>query len=187
MTPWTMWNEPMPKWRTAQKQHQCQGDGCAKVIAPGERYLDRGLRHPTHSHLRYCQECAEPVIAMANNYHFFRGRSDFPNRYQQHISSPQWQVLKRQVIEQRGSRCERCGQESASLQLHHVHYRSLRSEQPGDVELLCAECHKRADEARAAKNRPKHIEPKEGWIIGPDGEHWGKLDPEMTYAVWPSM
>jgi hypothetical protein len=22
---------------TAQKQHQCQGDGCAKVIAPGER------------------------------------------------------------------------------------------------------------------------------------------------------
>ena len=41
-----MWNEPMPKWRTARKQHQCQGDGCAKVIAPGERYLDRALRHP---------------------------------------------------------------------------------------------------------------------------------------------
>ena len=28
-----MWDEPMPKWRKAQKQHQCQGDGCAKVTA----------------------------------------------------------------------------------------------------------------------------------------------------------
>jgi len=35
-----MWNEPMPTWRTARKQHQCQGDGCAQVIAVGERYLD---------------------------------------------------------------------------------------------------------------------------------------------------
>ena len=41
-----MWNEPMPKWRKAQKQHQCQGEGCARIIAPGERYLDQALRHP---------------------------------------------------------------------------------------------------------------------------------------------
>src|SRR6516164_7520400 len=68
-----MRNEPMPKWRTAQKQHQCQGDGCAKVIAPGDRYLDQALTHPTNSHLRYCQECAEPVIQRANGYHFFNG------------------------------------------------------------------------------------------------------------------
>lgn len=151
-----MWNEPMPTWRTARKQHQCQGDGCAKVIAPGERYLDRALRHPTNSHLRYCQECAEPVIARANGYHFFNGRSDFPDRYQRRISSAQWKSLKRKIIEQRRSRCERCGQVSASLHLHHAHYRSLGSEQPEDVELLCPECHTGADEARAAKSRPTH-------------------------------
>jgi hypothetical protein len=143
-----MWGEPMPKWRTAQKQHQCQGDGCAKVIAPGERYLDRALRQPTHGHLRYCQECAEPVIQRANGYHFFNGRNDFPDRYHQRISSVQWKSLKREIIKQRGNGCERCGQVSASLALHHVHYRSLGSEQPEDVELLCPECHTRADEAR---------------------------------------
>jgi hypothetical protein len=70
-----MWNEPMPKWRTARKQYQCQGDGCAKVIAPGERYLDSALRHRTNSPLRYCQECAKPIIARANDYHMFRGRN----------------------------------------------------------------------------------------------------------------
>jgi hypothetical protein len=63
------------------------------------------------------------------------GRND--DRYHQYISSVQWKSLKHKVIEQRGNRRERCGQESASLALHHVHYRSLGSEQPEDVELLC--------------------------------------------------
>ncbi|MGA8825717.1 MAG: hypothetical protein WB613_23120 [Pseudolabrys sp.] len=46
-----MLGEPMPKWRKAQKQHQCQS--CAKVIAYGERYLDRPLREPAHSAVVY--------------------------------------------------------------------------------------------------------------------------------------
>ncbi len=178
-----MWGEPMPKRRKAQEQHQCQGDGCAKVIARGERYLDRALRHPTNSHLRYCRECAEPVIARANGYHFFNGRNDFPDRYRQSISSEQWKILKRKVIEQRGNRCQRCGQEGASLALHHLHYRSLGTEQPEDVELLCRECHTAADAARAAKSRPKHEEPQEGVIVGIDGDHWGRLDPDMIYLL----
>src|SRR5262245_53556781 len=104
-----MWNEPMPKWRTARKQYQCQGDACAKSIDPGERYLDRSLRDPANSHLRYCEKCAEPVIARAEGYHFFNGRDDFPDRYEQHISSARWKNLRCEIIEQRGNRCERCG------------------------------------------------------------------------------
>lgn len=183
-----MWGEPMPTWRKAQKQHQCQGGGCTKVIAPGERYLDQSLRHPTKRHLRYCQECAEPVIQRANSYHFFNGRNDFPDRYNERISSAQWKNLKRKVIEQRGNQCERCGQESASLALHHKHYRSFGSEQSEDVELLCPRCHKEADEVRAAKNRPVAKNwPKrgeEGLIVGIDGEaRWGKFDPDTIYIV----
>jgi 5-methylcytosine-specific restriction endonuclease McrA len=178
-----MWNEPMPKWRTARKQYQRWGDGCAKVIAPGARYLDRAIRDPEHSHLRYCQECAEPVMARANSYHFFDGRNDFPDRYEQRISSAQWKSLKSEIIEHRGNRCERCRQVSVSLELHHVHYRSLGSEQPEDVELLCPECHTGGDEARAAKSRPKRDDPQEGWIVGIDGDYWGKFDPDTIYIV----
>jgi hypothetical protein len=47
--------------------------------------------------------------------------------------------------------------------------------------LLCLECHTGADDARAAKGRPKRDEPEEGWIVGPDGEHWGMLDPDTVY------
>jgi hypothetical protein len=119
---------------------------------------------------------------MANGYHFFNGRNDFSDRYEQRISSAQWKLLKRNIIEQRGSRCEQCGQEGGSLALHHLHYRTVGNERLEDVELLCAECHTRADEARAGKSRPKYVEREEGWIVGPDGKaHWGKFDPDMIY------
>lgn len=178
-----MWSEPKPTWRTARKQHQCQGDGCAKVIAQGERYLDRSLRDAANSHLRYCQDCAAPILERANSYHFFNGRSDFPDRYQQCISGGQWKSLKLEVIEQRGNRCERCKREGVSLELHHLHYRCLGNEHPKDVELLCVDCHVRADEARKSKGRSKRDTPDEGWIIGPDGDRWGKFDPATTYFV----
>jgi hypothetical protein len=75
--------------------------------------------------------------------------------YNCHIGSPEWKRFRCEVIKQRGNRCERCRQVTASLQLHHLHYRSLGSEHPEDVELLCPKCHTSADEARAAKSRPK--------------------------------
>jgi 5-methylcytosine-specific restriction endonuclease McrA len=82
-------------------------------------------------------------------------RHSWRNDYNWHIGSTEWKRLKREVIEQRGHQCERCMQVSAYLELHHKHYHSLESEQPEDVELLCPKCHKAADEARAAKSRPK--------------------------------
>jgi hypothetical protein len=124
---------------------------------------------------------AANLVGRAKGYHIFQGRNDFSDRYQQRISSARWKSLKRKVIEQRGYRCERCAQESASLALHHVHYRTLGSEQPEDVELLCRECHTGADEAREAKNRPKRDDPQEGLIVGIDGDHWGKFDPDTIY------
>lgn len=181
-----MWNDPMPSWRTARKQHQCQGDGCVRVIASGERYLDRLVRDPenSHSHLRYCQECAGPVLDRAKGFADGRNKSDFPDRYQQRISSAQWQSLKREIVAQRGSRCERCNSEGPSLDLHHLHYRSVGNEHPEDVVLLCRDCHAEADKTRSAK-RPQRDDPMEGLIVGPDGDHWGKLDPDAIYLVLP--
>ena len=180
-----MWNEQKPKWRTAQKPHQCQGEGCSKVIGRGERYLDRAGRHLENQHLRYCQTCAPPVLERADNYHHFRGRSDFADRYQQHISSPEWKRLKDRLLTQRGSKCERCGQDSVSLELHHLHYRSLGDEQPEDVELLCRDCHVHADEARAGKGSLKGTNSDEGLIVGSNGDYWGKFDPNTIYIPLP--
>ena len=84
-----------------------------------------------------------------------RVRHSWMHDYNGHIGSAKWERFRREVIEQRGNRCERCGHVSAYLELHHKHYHSLGNEQPEDVELLCPKCHKGADEARAAKSRAK--------------------------------
>jgi hypothetical protein len=120
-------------------------------------------------------------MARANGYHFFNGRNDFPDRYDQCISSTEWKNLRSKIIEERGNRCERCREQSVPLELHHVHYRSLGNEQPEDVQLLCGECHTRADGAR----RPESEYPQEGLIAGINGDHWGKFDPNATYIPLP--
>jgi 5-methylcytosine-specific restriction endonuclease McrA len=175
-----MWGEPLPTWRRAQKSYQCQGDGCTRIIAPGDRYLDKSLRDPKHGHLRYCQECAKPVLESAESYHFFR-RNDFPERYQRHIASSRWKELRLKIIEQRGGKCQRCNSDSLDLELHHLHYRSLGNELPEDVELLCPKCHETADAAR----RPRRKDSDEGWIVDADGEHWSKFDPKTVYIPLP--
>jgi hypothetical protein len=53
-------------------------------------------------------------MARVNGHHFFNGRSDFPDRYDQRISSAEWKSVKGKIIEQRGNRCERCGEENVS-------------------------------------------------------------------------
>ena len=159
-----MWNEPMPKWRTAQKQHQCEGDGCAKVIAPRRALSRQALRQPHIAISDTVRSAPSPssggptgitsstvamifLIAIINAFPMGNGRA-----------------LKRKVIEKRGNRCQRCEQEIASLHLHHVHYRSFGSERPEDVELLCTECHTRADEARAAERRRNTKSPKKAGL-----------------------
>jgi 5-methylcytosine-specific restriction endonuclease McrA len=100
-------------------------------------------------------------MAMAEGYHCFNGRNEFAARYQKYISSGEWKRRKLKIIEQRGNQCERCKLVGVSIEVHHVHYRSLGNEKPEDFELLCRECHAAADEARAAKGRPRRAEPPE--------------------------
>ena len=43
-----------------------------------------------------------------------------------------------------GYRCERCGFHGTDkqMELHHLHYDTLGREQTGDVQVLCARCHR---------------------------------------------
>jgi hypothetical protein len=105
------------------------------------------------------QEKAKESASMKRQYYkrsFFpdgRGRHLWMHGYHRHIGSAKWERFRRELIEQRGNRCEQCGQEGGSLVLHHLHYKTLGNEQPEDVQLLCRDCHERADEKRAAVNR----------------------------------
>lgn len=172
-----MWNDSRPTWRNATKQYSCQGEGCTNVIVRGERYLDKTLREPANTHHRYCYACGETSM----EYESIRRGNDFGDRYQDRIASADWKTLKHKLVSQRGNRCERCACESTTLALHHKHYKSLGQELPDDLELLCADCHKEADEKRDHNYRPKYREPSRGWIVGPNGDEWSELEEGQIY------
>lgn len=73
-------------------------------------------------------------------------------QYLSHIYSSGWRAMRQHLMERRGGRCERC-HDIAPLSLHHKDYRSLGNERAQDVELLCADCHRIADEERAAEGQ----------------------------------
>ena len=72
-----------------------------------------------------------------------------------YLSGPHWRRMKSCVGTLVGNRCEACGRESEDgerLQLHHKHYKTVGRERLEDVELLCPECHPKADMHRQFLN-----------------------------------
>jgi hypothetical protein len=71
--------------------------------------------------------------------------------YAEHMASPEWAAFRARIIERRGARCQRCGKtekEAGCVQVHHRTYDRLGRERDADVEVLCPDCHVRADAAR---------------------------------------
>lgn len=61
-------------------------------------------------------------------------------KYRVYIKSPAWQARRKQWFDKFGWHCQRCGS-TKSLQLHHLHYRTLGRERDQDLEGLCGICH----------------------------------------------
>jgi hypothetical protein len=61
--------------------------------------------------------------------------------YAIYLSSPLWRLRRRIWIVQARGRCERCGSRRR-LTIHHRTYGSLGRERPGDVAVLCWDCHR---------------------------------------------
>jgi|SRR4249920_1352980 len=66
-------------------------------------------------------------------------------------ASPEWEEKRQQKLAEASYQCERCGRKQAdgwTLHVHHWTYERLFHELMRDLEVLCEEHHKAADEAR---------------------------------------
>lgn len=64
--------------------------------------------------------------------------------YSEKLKSPKWQKKRLELLEQRGWKCEGCGEESKTLHVHHSYY--SKDNLPWQYEdwaykVLCEECH----------------------------------------------
>jgi hypothetical protein len=67
------------------------------------------------------------------------------------MQSPKWALTRQIKLENANWQCERCGRRQLDgwiLQCHHWTYERLGNEDPDDLEILCEEHHRLADNAR---------------------------------------
>ena len=67
--------------------------------------------------------------------------------YVAYLRSPQWQVVRLQVLRRDRWRCTRCG-DTQSLEVHHRTYERFGHEHLSDLQAICTDCH------RAIHRRP---------------------------------
>ncbi len=67
--------------------------------------------------------------------------------YREYLASPAWQRRRLVELERTGHRCEDCGH-TEHLEVHHNNYLRVGRERPGDVRVLCSDCHGRVVHGR---------------------------------------
>lgn len=115
--------------------------------------------------------------------------------YQSAIRSSHWKKLKALKLKLTGERCEGCGCRPMQPELHHRHYKTLGREQPGDVALVCMDCHEKMDQEREAQGKKNfnsavadsHLRAVETFVRkkhGLEPHEFDPLDFEEEFEEW---
>jgi 5-methylcytosine-specific restriction endonuclease McrA len=59
----------------------------------------------------------------------------------EYLLSEEWAKIRNDLFQTRGKECQRCGSKN-QIQVHHLTYDNWKNEEPQDLEILCAKCHK---------------------------------------------
>jgi 5-methylcytosine-specific restriction endonuclease McrA len=120
--------------------------------------------------------------------------SEMRQEYNRYINSQQWKQKRALALKAAQYRCQHCGfsKWTKTLEVHHLTYERLGAERPDDLIVLCEECHKKADEARARMGRKKSQEALDdarfyGWGRKVYGDEWESTDIEEArerYDEW---
>lgn len=74
--------------------------------------------------------------------------------YSHYLTTEVWREKRNGALKNAHHRCERCGQEEGSLQVHHRTYKRVGGDEtPEDLEVLCEACHYRHHEFADAYHR----------------------------------
>ena len=114
--------------------------------------------------------------------------------YTKRMRSASWRRLRDAKIRDAGNRCERCGASGhvVQLQVHHLDYTRLGHERLADLQVLCPDCHARADQERVERQAVDLLRRKRAsalyrgfasWMDKTHGKGWQRLRPEAVQAA----
>ena len=81
--------------------------------------------------------------------------------YKDLLQSPKWQKKRLEVFDQKGFKCEQCGEKEEQLAIHHKYYK--KNHKPWEYEddaymVLCKSCHDAVHKAKKIVLTPKEAE-----------------------------
>jgi hypothetical protein len=116
--------------------------------------------------------------------------------YKDYINSAPWRKLRKAKIVQAGEKCERCGLSkwSVKLEVHHKNYKHFKNERMEELEVLCPDCHSKADdERREEENSDIRFANSslargfENWMDRGSNKRWRELNDDQLVKHWRSF
>lgn len=101
-----------------------------------------------------------------------------PAEYEIFIKSAQWRNICATMIKLANSKCERCGNSPARLEVHHLNYERFGGrERRNDLLVVCKTCHEQVEIIRQQELKKKaqkalHDARFRGYIIKLHGEEY---------------
>ena len=80
---------------------------------------------------------------------------EWRKKYQAHMKSSRWKNTRHALFRLRGKKCEACGSNHPSLEVHHITYERLGHERFADLKIVCKAYHEEEDRKREAASRRK--------------------------------
>lgn len=113
-------------------------------------------------------------ITLPDNYDD-GSQSEWRRKYNAVLKSSRWRELRIRLIEERGSKCEVCRCSHPTLQLHHLTYERFGCELDSDLQVVCADCHPRADMQRSLNSHRKSWDRRlDAWASRRYGDDWSE-------------
>lgn len=88
--------------------------------------------------------------------------------YQKYIKSKEWKQKAEEAKTRAGNRCQGCNRPRSEVQLdaHHRTYERIGRERPGDITVLCRDCHQSIEKSKAKVSlAQKMADPEQGACI----------------------
>jgi 5-methylcytosine-specific restriction endonuclease McrA len=106
---------------------------------------------------RYEATTGEFPVTRDTRTGFVAETAEWRAEYARVLGSARWRKLRLETVGRQRFRCAHCGAfggvSRSTLELHHLHYRTLGEETAVDVVALCKVCHSNADLERAKAGR----------------------------------
>lgn len=114
--------------------------------------------------------------------------------YKEYINSSAWKKLRKAKLEEVGYICQMCKKSrySVRLEVHHLDYKNFKRERLSDLQVVCSDCHVKADDLRRVKVKQKWegsalVKGFENWMDNGNNGNWRKWSDGRIESEWKTF